>query len=307
MSRLKQWSIIGCGGLLAVTVLLGIIGAIAGRGRTVTPTPTPTTAPIAAQPAAPTLTPLTVQATATAEPKPAPTEPPAPTQPPMVERTQIAGAGAEGVNLRAEPSTSAARVKTLRDGDVLETIGPSQDAGGRAWRNVRAVEGGETGWVAAEFVAPVRESQAAAPAAPAVSKPGGPSAEARAYIAWLDPKIEATLLASNALRDQFSAFSRTPQLIFDNEWKFKTGAALGILKATGQQMRDQQRAVPAEARDADREVRSVGADMVVAADDYIAGLDGLDAQRIQRANTRLTTAGGKMNAVAPKLRALRGE
>jgi hypothetical protein len=64
-------------------------------------------------------------------------------------------AGTEGANLvlRAAPSTSAARIKGLAPGTVLEDTGGVQQSEGRDWRSVRDPEGAE-GWVAADFVEP---------------------------------------------------------------------------------------------------------------------------------------------------------
>lgn len=102
-----------------------------------------------------------------------PTIPAPPPPPSTAERVRVTGAGADGVNMRAEPSATAARVKLLRDGQQLEIAGENRDAGGRTWRNVRDPSDGATGWVAAEFV--TAASAAPAPAAPA-EKPAEPTA-----------------------------------------------------------------------------------------------------------------------------------
>lgn len=106
----------------------------------------------------------------------------------LTEKFVITGAGADGVNMRAEPSATAARVKLLKDGATLEAVGPDRDAGGRSWRNVKDTSDGATGWVAAEFVvvsqpttappvANVAPTSAPPPATsappPAASAPGG--------------------------------------------------------------------------------------------------------------------------------------
>lgn len=173
MSRKLQWGVLGCGGVIAALVLLGIIGALARRGAApATPAPTVVAQLVAATPAPP---PPTV-----ANPTETPSAPTAePTRTPIAERTEVTGAGADGVNLRGEPSISAERVKLLRDGDVLVTIGPSQQADGRVWRNVRADSDGAEGWIAAEFIGPLGAS-VAKPEVPAaapkpVAKPAAPA------------------------------------------------------------------------------------------------------------------------------------
>lgn len=92
------------------------------------------------------------------------------------QRVRVAGAGADGVNMRTEPSTTAARVKLLRDGAQLEIVGEDRQADGRTWRNVKDGADGATGWIAAEFVADAAPS---APA-PAQEKPVAPAAPAAA-------------------------------------------------------------------------------------------------------------------------------
>ena len=94
-----------------------------------------------------------------------PPAPPVPWPSPVVEasppsvpaeagRVRVMGAGAEGVNLRAEPSPTGARLKRLFDGVELELIGPDHAADGRVWRHVRDPADRSEGWVAGEFLAP---------------------------------------------------------------------------------------------------------------------------------------------------------
>ena len=83
-----------------------------------------------------------------------PPSPVAEASPSRVGRARVTGAGAEGVNLRAEPSAAGARLKGLFDGVELEVIGPDSAADGRAWRHVRDPADRSEGWVASEFLAP---------------------------------------------------------------------------------------------------------------------------------------------------------
>lgn len=100
----------------------------------------------------------------TAQPAPAaPEAQPEPSQPaqsegevsqPADERLRVAGTDGDGVNLRAAPSASAALVKTIPEGAVLQALGAPRQNEGRSWRNVREPEGA-SGWVAAEYVVPM--------------------------------------------------------------------------------------------------------------------------------------------------------
>ena len=140
--------------------LASILGVLTACGRTDTPTTRifeAVTPAMSSQLAPPPLVPTPTAAQAvppTAAPAPPPTQP-APEPTPTVtagQRVQVTGAGDEGVNMRAEPSTSAPRVKRLLDGSQLEIIGEDRQADGRAWRNVKDPADGSVGWVAAEFL-----------------------------------------------------------------------------------------------------------------------------------------------------------
>lgn len=108
------------------------------------------------------------QAPPTAAPAPPAAEKPAAS----AQRVRVTGAGADGVNMRAEPSTTAARVKLLRDGAQLEIVGEDRQTDGRTWRNVKDVSDGATGWVAADFTTAAPTDSP--PPAPAVEKPSAP-------------------------------------------------------------------------------------------------------------------------------------
>jgi hypothetical protein len=58
-------------------------------------------------------------------------------------------------NLRAEPSTSSARLDCLVPGVRLESDGRTQQAGGLLWRQVRYVRRDVSGWMADQYLKPV--------------------------------------------------------------------------------------------------------------------------------------------------------
>ena len=102
-------------------------------------------------------TPVLSSVAAVATPSLIPTVPPSPVvaaTPVALPRVRVAGAGAEGVNLRAEPSVSGPQLKSLFDGAELELLGEDVEADGRTWRNVRDPTDRSEGWVAAEFLDP---------------------------------------------------------------------------------------------------------------------------------------------------------
>lgn len=112
--------------------------------------PTPTVTPSSTATVAVTATPPPTQtAAASGSAAPASAAARTPTGTPEPERVEITGTGAQGANLRAEPSTSARVLQTIPDGVQLTVIGPGREADGRTWRNVRG-ESGTSGWIVSE-------------------------------------------------------------------------------------------------------------------------------------------------------------
>jgi len=69
-------------------------------------------------------------------------------------RVRVANTDGVGLNLRAEPATTARRIAGLPEGTILDVIGPDRQADGRSWKNVRVERFGD-GWVAAEYTVAV--------------------------------------------------------------------------------------------------------------------------------------------------------
>jgi uncharacterized protein YkwD len=77
-----------------------------------------------------------------------------------------------GLNLRADPSSTATVLRTLDPGTSLTAIGTANppDAGGIAWQNVRTADG-QAGWVAAQFLIDTQPVVAAPTATPLPTLP----------------------------------------------------------------------------------------------------------------------------------------
>jgi uncharacterized protein YkwD len=77
-----------------------------------------------------------------------------------------------GLNLRADPSSTATLLRTLDRGTLLTAIGAANppDAGGIAWQNVRTADG-QSGWVAAQFLIDTKPVAAAPTATPLPTLP----------------------------------------------------------------------------------------------------------------------------------------
>jgi hypothetical protein len=82
-----------------------------------------------------------------------PTTSVAATPTPASPRFRVAGTNGEGLSLRRSPSSTAPRIKILTDGTVLQSLGVTQRAEGRDWRQVRDPDAAE-GWVATEYLVP---------------------------------------------------------------------------------------------------------------------------------------------------------
>ena len=95
------------------------------------------------------------EAPAESSPTPAPS-PVAAAAPVVAPRLRVVDGRADGVNLRAEPSLSGARLKELSGGAELELLGLDVEVRGRTWRRVRDPADRSEGWVAAELLGPAR-------------------------------------------------------------------------------------------------------------------------------------------------------
>jgi SH3-like domain-containing protein len=89
-------------------------------------------------------------------PAPSPVAAAAPVVAPRLRVVRVVDGRADGVNLRAEPSLSGARLKELSGGAELELLGLDVEIRGRTWRRVRDPADGSEGWVAAELLGPAR-------------------------------------------------------------------------------------------------------------------------------------------------------
>ena len=148
-----QWIGLGLAAAMAVgltaALVFVIMSVIQPSGRA---TATPTALPAVAAGSSPTPTISSIsQIFATFTPTPVTGPSPAP-QPVVGQRLQVYGTGNDGVNLRREPGQTGERIKTVREGTVLEVVGPDQTVDGATWRNVRDTQG-ESGWIAASFLA----------------------------------------------------------------------------------------------------------------------------------------------------------
>jgi SH3-like domain-containing protein len=194
-----QWIGLGLAAALAVALTAGLVFAILTITRPSEQRATPTAAPVVASPTLAatssiasifgTFTPTPVTAAVTSTPPSA-----------VGQRVQVANTGNEGANLRREPGPSGERLRTIREGTVLEIIGPDSTADGQVWRNVRDIPTSESGWIASTFLVP----EGTVPP-PVASMPGSeiaPAASTPAVAAPVAPRPTTAVAASGAGRGQ---------------------------------------------------------------------------------------------------------
>jgi hypothetical protein len=104
------------------------------------------------------------------------------------ERVKVIGAEGGTVNVRAEATTSSDAVAQVRDGDILDIVGPNKDGDGRTWRNVKV--GDKPGYIASNLVETV-SAPAPAPAPSPVASPG-PAGSSESTPPAEEPAEEAT-------------------------------------------------------------------------------------------------------------------
>ena len=89
------------------------------------------------------------------------------------EKVMVIGAEGGTVNVRADATTGAEAVAQVKDGDILDVVGPNKDGDGRTWRNVKA--GDKTGYIASTLVETVSTPAPAPAAAPSPGPSPGPA------------------------------------------------------------------------------------------------------------------------------------
>jgi hypothetical protein len=175
--------------------------------------------------------------------------------------------------MRSEPATTGTLVRTIKEATELDVVGADREAGGRRWRNVRDAAGGVSGWIVADFLAPLTPSAAqpsgppppaqaaaAAPspaaAAPPASKPApgaspgtgaasssqaGPAQRIgdadRAYLSALQPQVEALGNAITAANEQIERAGGRPDVLSDPTWRQDTAAVAQSLSDAASKIR----------------------------------------------------------------------
>jgi hypothetical protein len=123
--------------IATAAVLLGL-GIIPSTGGPLTSPPAPPLPTTSIAPAADTADVAVPSDEATPEP---------------TEYVRVTNTAGQGIILRREPGTTAARVAARAENTILQIVGPDAPADGRVWRPVQDAQGNR-GWVPAEFLAP---------------------------------------------------------------------------------------------------------------------------------------------------------
>lgn len=253
-------------------------------------TATPPVQVAAAPTVAPTVAPTQTPAPPTATPVPQPTAPPA-----APEKVVVKGAGAEGVNMRADPSATAGRVKLLKDGAQLEIVGEDRTADGRTWRNVKDTADGAVGWVAADFLKPPTEV-----AGNAANASGEGT---QAYADFMKERVKDVRDAFSQYAVQLRRLNGNPALYNDTDWRIRVAVPLAVLKTKGQELQKYE-PVPPEAKALDDLFVDIGKDLVFIADESIGALDDRSQARMGRATARTGAVNPKLDRAEQQLKVL---
>ena len=231
---------------------------------TLLPPPKPISSPEAAGPASASPSPAIALATPIPAPAVAAGSPAAGA---AGERVRVANTGGDGANMRAEPATTGALVRTIKEGTELDVVGADREAGGRRWRNVRETAGDVSGWIVADFLTPVTAGASGAPPAPPAAPPAAapsPAAPAagtppagspapaggaqsgpaqrigeadRAYLAVLQPQVDALGKAITAANEQIERAGGRPDILSDPTWRQDTSAVVQSLSDAAAKIR----------------------------------------------------------------------
>jgi hypothetical protein len=153
---LPPWALLAILVAIIIALCVGlvlVVRAIRGEGDE-TPTPAPTATRAATQTAAPPTPTATEDADATATVT-LPIGTSEPTAPPTEigpgAQVVVRGTQGQGLNLRAQPSTSARVIANAREGTVLTVVEGPEEADGYTWWKLRT-PGGDEGWGAEEWL-----------------------------------------------------------------------------------------------------------------------------------------------------------
>jgi hypothetical protein len=127
-----------------------------------------------------------------------------------------------------------------------------------------------------------------------------------AYLNFMQPKMSAVRTLLSTISRQASMAGSNPPLMLGASWRIKTGAALGIMKALGDEIQKYE-PVPDGAERLDAIMVALGKDLVYAADEYAAGLDTVNPRRLDNAVQRMNTMHARLPQAVAEVKALSGQ
>jgi len=155
---LPPWALLAlvvAAAILLCVALVYLVKALRGAETEspVVPTATETVqmAPTFTPTSIPTLAIVVPESTDTPPVEVAPEEPIEPAKIAVGAKVVVQGAGAQGINLRANPNTTAKRLRIIAEGTVLTVIDGPQEGQGFTWWKVRTPAGVE-GWCAGDWL-----------------------------------------------------------------------------------------------------------------------------------------------------------
>jgi hypothetical protein len=130
-------------------------------------------------------------------------------------------------------------------------------------------------------------------------------ADARAYVDQVMPNVDLAGDMLQRLGEQSQRADADPQQITNAAWRDETDLILGVLKRTGDELRNQP-PPPALAAELHETISAIGQDLVQIADEYQQGVDEASPEQLRRAGQRTQSLLRKTSQAAAQVQELGG-
>ncbi len=125
----------------------------------------------------------------------------------------------------------------------------------------------------------------------------------QSYVSYVQPKIAAAGQNLGIMGSLTDRFAKDPTLYKDSNWQYQMKHTLDIIRSNGEAL---QRVpdLPPEAARLDAMLAEIGRDLVYIADEMQAGINTMNATRIQSAVTRMQAMNAKLPAATAEIKTL---
>ncbi len=161
---------------------------------------------------------------------------------------------------------------------------------------------------AAQVAQPMTTATPTARPPTAVPTPPKPKAseEAKAYMREVASQMTEMQKGLNGLTEQSTLAGSNPALIMNKDWQLRTALALVILEQAAKSINGY-RSVPAEMAEFHGLMQDVASDMLYIVTEYTAGVDGVNARRLENAASRMNMQPRKLQNCLAEMKKLQAE